>query len=191
MINAYYVYALKDPRENPAKIYYIGKGTGSRATDHLIKRDDTRKGKYTKEIIDSGDKPIISKIVSGLTEVQALQIESELISSFGTIDNNGLLYNTVIPKCIVQRKDKTISVPQGAIERAQLGLQLIKDSIILLVENNSHGITNSDCSLYLGLQSENNGNQQNYLTYSILGELLKERILVSRKIGTRRIYTKV
>ena len=30
MSNSYYVYALKDPRSNPAKIFYIGKGTGSR-----------------------------------------------------------------------------------------------------------------------------------------------------------------
>lgn len=60
----YYVYSLKDPREQPAKIFYIGKGTGSRATDHLKK--------YIQELLDSGECPIISKVVEDLTEEQAL-----------------------------------------------------------------------------------------------------------------------
>jgi hypothetical protein len=33
---SYYVYALKDPRTSPAKPFYIGKGKGTRAYDHLI-----------------------------------------------------------------------------------------------------------------------------------------------------------
>ena len=39
----YYVYALKDPSSSPAKPFYIGKGTGSRAYAHLITPDRTRK----------------------------------------------------------------------------------------------------------------------------------------------------
>lgn len=31
----YYVYALKDPRQKPAKIFYVGKGTGSRSIEHI------------------------------------------------------------------------------------------------------------------------------------------------------------
>ncbi|MGL0950942.1 GIY-YIG nuclease family protein [Vibrio vulnificus] len=191
MSNTYYVYSLKDPRAKPARVFYIGKGTGSRATDHLKKVDDTRKGRFIQEILDSGNSPIISRVVENLTEEQALQIELELISSFGTIDNGGSLHNSVIPKSIKRKIDKNIVVPNGAVEKAQLGLKLIKDSITSLSEENPDGITNSDCAHYLGLQSDNQGNQQDYLTYSVLGLLLKEGILESVSEGNRRIYKKL
>jgi hypothetical protein len=47
---AFYVYALKDPRTSPAKPFYIGKGVGTRAWDHLLTPDDTAKGKRIAEI---------------------------------------------------------------------------------------------------------------------------------------------
>ncbi|BFM22221.1 hypothetical protein R50076_32700 [Gilvimarinus japonicus] len=59
MAATYYVYSIKDPRENPAKVFYIGEGAGSRATDHLKKVDNNRKGKYIQDILGSGKSPII------------------------------------------------------------------------------------------------------------------------------------
>lgn len=191
MSNTYYVYSLKDPREKPAKIFYIGKGTGSRATDHLKKVDETRKGLLIQEILDSGNTPIISRIVEDLSEEKAFQIELELISSFGTIDSGGPLYNSVIPKSIKRKIDKSIVVPNGAVEKAQLGLKLIKDSITSLSEENPDGITNSDCAHYLGLQSAHQGKQQDFLTYSVLGLLLKEGVLGIYPDGRRRKYKKL
>ncbi|MCL1115149.1 GIY-YIG nuclease family protein [Shewanella basaltis] len=191
MTKTYYVYSLKDPRKKPAKVFYIGKGTGSRETDHLKKVDNTRKGVYIQEILDSGNTPIISKVVEELTEEQALQIELELISSFGTLETGGVLYNTVIPRSINRKINKKVTVPNGAIEKAQLGLKLLKNSIISLSEENPEGIYNSDCAHYLGLQSDHNGNQQDYLTYSVLGILLKEGVLESKRIGNRRKYKKL
>lgn len=123
-----------------------------------------------------------------LTEEQALQVELELISSFGTIETGGSLYNSVIPKSIKRKVDNKITVPNGSLEKAQLGLKLLKDSISLLSEENPGGITNSDCAHYLGLQSDNEGNQQDYLTYSILGLLLKEGSLKTTRINNRKIY---
>lgn len=127
-------------------------------------------------------------MVDKLTEAQALRIEMALISCFGTIDTGGTLYNTVIPSSIKRRLDNKLVVPKGAIEKAQMGLRLLKDSIMNFAIENPQGITNSDCAHYLGLQSNNNGNQQDYLTYSVLGLLVNEGELQTKKLGSRRKY---
>lgn len=191
MANTYYVYGLKDPRRQPANLFYIGKGIGSRATEHIQQVDQTRKGRLIQEILDSGTAPIVTKIVTNLSEEQALQIELALIGAFGTKETGGSLYNTVVPKTVKRKVDNKIIVPVGAVEKAQLGLQLMKESISLLAGENSQGITNSDCAHYLGLQSDNQGKQQDYLTYSILGLLLKEGGLESKAVGNRRKYWKI
>jgi hypothetical protein len=186
--NSYYVYALKDPRSNPATIFYIGKGTGSRAWNHIINVDETRKGIFIREIMDSGSEVMVVQLVNDLSEAQALKIESELISSFGTIDAGGTLYNTVIPSGTVRRVQNNINVPTGIIDKAQIGVNLLKDALEEFAEANPNGITNSDSAHYLGLQSDNDGKQQDYLTYSILGILLKESRIISVKEGNRRKY---
>ncbi|WP_210756748.1 hypothetical protein [Caldichromatium japonicum] len=53
-MNPYYIYALKDPRSSPAKLFYIGKGSGNRAWDHILRVDATRKGKRIAEIQEQG-----------------------------------------------------------------------------------------------------------------------------------------
>lgn len=191
MANTYYVYGLKDPRRQPASFFYIGKGTGNRAAEHFQQVDQTHKGRLIREILDSGTTPIVTKIVANLSEEQALQIELALIGALGTKETGGSLYNTVIPKTIKRKIDNKIVVPVGAVEKAQLGLQLMKESINLLAEENPEGITNSDCAHYLGLQSDNQGKQQDYLTYSILGLLLKDGVLESKTVGNRRKYRKI
>jgi len=188
MSNSYYVYALKDTRANPASVFYIGKGTGSRLTDHVLNIDNTRKGGFIREILTSEHKVLIATLVDELTESQALKIESELISSFGTIDNGGPLYNSVIPKGIVRRTSKNINVPEGVLEKAQLDLKLLKDSIAEFSRANPSGITNSDSAHHLGLQSDNGGKQKDFLTYSILGLLSKEGRVNSVKEGRSRKY---
>jgi uncharacterized protein len=40
---SYYIYALKDPRQSPTMPFYIGKGTGTRAWDHVARVDETRR----------------------------------------------------------------------------------------------------------------------------------------------------
>jgi hypothetical protein len=62
---SHYVYALKDPRKSPAMPFYIGKGTGTRAYDHLVKPEGSRKGRRVSDIIRAGLKfssPILRMI---------------------------------------------------------------------------------------------------------------------------------
>src|SRR6266850_7711481 len=95
--NFFYVYALKDPRTSPALPFYIGKGTGSRAYDHLVTPDTTRKYVKIKGIVSCGAKPLVDILLDDLTETQALRMEAELITAFGTIESGGPLANMVLP----------------------------------------------------------------------------------------------
>ena len=172
--NFYYVYALKDPRTNPAKPFYIGKGTGSRAFDHLVTPDSTKKYARIQDIKNSGIKPLVGILADDLTEAQALKLESELISAFGTEETGGCLTNAVVPAGLGGKQRAGLVVPQGAVERAQLGLQLLKSSVHELAQANAEGISNSDAASLLGLRSDYLGKQKDYLSYSVLGLLMRE-----------------
>lgn len=176
--NFFYVYALKDPRSSPAFPFYIGKGTGSRAFDHLVTPDTTRKYERIREIFATGSKPMVDILVEDLTELQALRLEAELIAAFGTVDSGGILLNAVLPSGLGRKKRGDLVVPQGCVERAQLGLQLLKTAILDLAKANTNGITNSDAASLLGLRSDYRGRQKDYLSYSILGLLLREGKIV-------------
>ena len=173
--NFYYVYALKDPRNSPAKAFYVGKGTGSRAYDHFVLPDGTKKYARIKEIVAAGRQPLVTILADDLTESQALRIEAELISAFGTEETGGSLTNAVVPAGLASRKTRPLVVPQGAVERAQIGLALLKAAILELTKANPRGVSNSDVASVLGLRSDYRGRQKDYLTYSVLGLLLREK----------------
>jgi len=172
--NPFYVYALKDPREKPAKTFYIGKGTGNRAWEHQSKIDDSEKGCVISEILDSGLSVLHTVITDNLTEEQALKIEAELIAAFGIRSYGGLLTNKVRPNPNNISKRIRINIPEGCYEKAQMGLGILKSAVMELAKANPEGIKNSDAAKYLGLQSDYGGGSKDYLSYSVLGLLMKE-----------------
>lgn len=171
---AYYVYALKDPRSSPAMPFYIGKGTGIRAWEHVIKADETRKGKRINEIQKEGKEVVVAKLADGLSELQALKLEAELISAFGTEGNGGILTNSVQPSGSSTKALKNIVVPLGTREKAQLGLRMLKEAVLELAQANAEGVTNSEVVKAFGLQSDYSGGSKDYLSWSLLGVLMRE-----------------
>jgi hypothetical protein len=192
MVNdtSYYVYALKDPRKSPALPFYIGKGTGTRSYDHLAKPDGTRKGLKIREIEADGAEVLVSRLVDSLTEHQAIKLEAELIAAFGTIDTGGLLTNSVLPSGLSSKSRAAVTVPSGVKEKAQLGLSLLKEAVLELAKANPNGVSNSDAASLLGLRSDYGGGSKDYLSYSVLGILMREGKL-ERSASSKRHVARV
>jgi hypothetical protein len=165
---------LKDPRSSPAKPFYVGKGVGTRAWDHLMYPDDTLKGQRIAEIRGTGQDVLVNLVSEDLSEAQALRIEAELIAALGTEATGGLLANSVLPSGLNHKTRQALTVPMGAPEKAQLGLMLLKGAVLELAQANPKGITNSETCHALGLHSNYGGGSKNYLSWSVLGLLMQE-----------------
>jgi hypothetical protein len=172
--SVFYVYALKDPRTTPALPFYVGKGAGTRAWEHELRIDQSEKGRRIRDIQATGKDVLTVKLVEDLTEAEALRVEAELISAFGTQARGGLLTNAVIPTGVRIHSDRGAIVPGGAVEKAQIALEHLKAAVFETVLANKNGVTNYDVAKCLGLQSDYGGGSKNYLSYSVLGILMRE-----------------
>ncbi|OGI74601.1 hypothetical protein A3D42_00065 [Candidatus Nomurabacteria bacterium RIFCSPHIGHO2_02_FULL_41_18] len=82
----YYVYLLSDPRTD--KVFYVGKGYGNRINQHLLgaleeKTKETKKVKTIREIQSAELEVGLIVLRHGLTEKEALEIESAVIDFMG------------------------------------------------------------------------------------------------------------
>lgn len=59
-------------------------------------------------------------------------------------------------------------------DKAQAGLEIIKQAILLELKAHAQGMTNAEIVHKLGLGSDFEGKNKNYLSYSILGVLIGE-----------------
>jgi len=147
---AHYIYMLKDPRSTPAKPFYVGKGVGTRAWDHLLTPDQTQKGRLISEIKAAGQEVLVSKVCENLSEIQAIRLEAELIAALGLKDSGGLLLNSVRPTGVARGRQRDLVIPTGVVEKAQLALSLLLDSVLELAKANPNGVTNADVCHTLG-----------------------------------------
>ena len=61
--------------------------------------------------------------------------------------------------------------------RAQVGFENIRSATLALLKNNPKGLGNSEIAEALGLRTGMDGRKKDYLTWSILQDLVQQRIL--------------
>lgn len=71
---------------------------------------------------------------------------------------------------------------------ALCGIKKLEHSITRLLSDHTDGLTNAEIAEMLGLCSSHNGQQKNYLTYSILGNMMEAGIVKKIKVGSKAIY---
>jgi len=73
-------------------------------------------------------------------------------------------------------------------EKSRAGLHLLKEAIIDYLAQHPEGLTNIEITRGLGLESDFEGGQKNYLSWSVLGILLAEKLVRYEKQGNTRVY---
>ncbi len=76
----------------------------------------------------------------------------------------------------------------NAKEKSIYAISLLKEAILEVISNNPQGIGNSDVAQLLELESDFEGSQKNYLSWSVIGLLVNEGKVRYKKIGARKLY---
>ncbi len=79
---------------------------------------------------------------------------------------------------------------QTAKESAESGLNLLKSAITDFIKSKPDGVTNSEIAKELNINSDYEGTQKDYLSWSIIGILLKEGNIFykTKKNSNRKLY---
>lgn len=78
----FYVYAYIDPRDE--SVFYIGKGVGARATDHLLDKSESKKVAWINSIVAAGFEPRIDIVAHQLRDdLESSRVEASLIELIG------------------------------------------------------------------------------------------------------------
>jgi hypothetical protein len=71
-----------------------------------------------------------------------------------------------------------------------MGFALIKEAVLDHLKAHKEGLRNADLARHLGLESDHEGQQKEYLTYSVLGLLLRECQVERIKRGAKTFYVR-
>jgi len=86
----FYVYILRDPRNNEP--FYVGKGTGPRIEAHekeMRRGVSSPKCNRIREIVESGQRVIKERVAEFALEADAYRHEAQLIAKYGACLTNG------------------------------------------------------------------------------------------------------
>ncbi len=73
-------------------------------------------------------------------------------------------------------------------EKSIYAVSLLKEAILEEIQQNPEGMINNEIARCLKLESDFEGSQKNYLSWSILGLLVNEGKVKYKKIGPRKLY---
>jgi uncharacterized protein len=76
----------------------------------------------------------------------------------------------------------------NSTEKAQAGLNLIKDAIVSYLRDHPNGATNAEIVRELNLESDFEGENHNYLSWSVIGLLVNEGKVRYERRGRSRHY---
>jgi hypothetical protein len=73
-------------------------------------------------------------------------------------------------------------------EKAQAGLKQVKEAILGFLHDHPNGATNAEIGRELGLESDFEGENHNYLCWSVIGLLVNEGSVRYERRGRSRVY---